>query len=103
MTGSVRPPPRYGTASPPPCPRGPIMRTVSTDHVTAWAWLIVTAWVTLGWIPVDLWLHAHGHPYLTTQMRAWMRSPRYGWAIWAFLIALPVAFMAHMLIVGRAQ
>ena len=79
------------------------MIKVSTDHITAWAWLLVGVWVTLGWIPVDIWLHAHGHPYLTTQMRLWMRSPKYGWAIWAFLIALPVAFMAHMLIVGSRQ
>jgi len=72
-----------------------------TDHVTAWAWLWVATWACLGWIPVDIWLHQHGHPYLTEQMRQWMRSARYGWAIWAVLIALPVAFMAHMLIVGQ--
>ncbi len=76
------------------------MRTVSTDHVTAWAWLWVAGWACLGWIPVDLWLHAHGHPYLTTQMRIWMHDPRWGWAIWGACLALPAMPLMHLLIVG---
>lgn len=76
------------------------MGDVSTDHVTAWAWLIVAGWVCFGWIPVDLWLHAHGHPYLTTQMRIWMHDPRWGWAIWGAFVALPVMLLMHLLIVG---
>ena len=79
------------------------MTGMHTDHVTAWAWVWVAGWTTLGWIPVDLWLHAHGHPYLTTQMRTWMRDPRYGWAIWGALIALPVMLVTHLIISGPGK
>ena len=56
------------------------MDIMETDRITALAWLWVAGWAVLGWIPVDLWLHRHGHPYLTTQMRIWMHDPRFGWA-----------------------
>lgn len=71
---------------------------MDTDRTTGWAWALVGGWVILGWIPVDIWLKRHHHLYLTSQMRIWMRSPRFGWAIWATLAAIPVAFITHMLI-----
>lgn len=74
------------------------MGDMDTDRTTARACLLVMAWVCLGWIPVDRWLKRNGHPYLTTQFRLWLRSPRFGWAIWGGLAALPVMFVAHLLI-----
>lgn len=73
------------------------------DPVTTYACCIVIGWTVLGWIPVDLWLHAHGHPYLTDQFRAWLHSPKYGWALWGGIIALPVMFFAHLLIVAASK
>lgn len=79
------------------------MIIVGTDRITALAWLWVAGWAILGWIPVDLWLHRTGHPYLTTQMRTWMHDPRFGWAIWGALVALPIMLVMHLLIVGPKQ
>lgn len=76
------------------------MGSMTTDRVTAFAWLWVAGWACLGWIPVDIWLHRTGHLYLTTQMREWMRDPRFGWAIWGAFIALPVMLITHLIIVG---
>jgi hypothetical protein len=73
------------------------------DHYAAWAWLLVGCWTLLGWIPVDIWLHANGHPWLTTQMRNWMHDQNVGPFIFAFLAFIVVLFMVHMLIAGPHQ
>ena len=70
------------------------------DNTAAWAWLIYGGYILLGWIPIDLWLHANKHPYLTTQMRAWWHSPRTGPFIIGGLAFVVVAFLDHIVSAG---
>jgi len=39
------------------------------SNIGIWLGLICVALALLPWIPFDMWLHRHGHEYITTEFR----------------------------------
>lgn len=69
---------------------------VDNSNLGLWIGLIYFLVVCLAWVPFDLWLHRHGHPYITTCVRRLMESGTW-YAILAvmFLGAVFALFVFH--------
>lgn len=42
---------------------------VDESNIGIWLWVVLLVEINATWIAMDLWLKAHGHEYLTTEVR----------------------------------
>lgn len=70
---------------------------VDESHVGIYLWVVLIVVVNATWIGMDLWLHVHGHEFLTTEFKEGLK----GGGVWPPLLAFLTfgtiaAFIVHM-------
>ena len=64
-------------------------------------WIVLLVVVNALWISMDIWLHRHGHEYLTTEFREGLQAPVWG-LILAFLTGGTIGLaLFHFFVAGR--
>ena len=66
---------------------------IDESPIGLWLWLVLIVSVNAEWIAMDLWLHAHGHEFLTTECREALHSD---W--WPVPVILTVVTFAAVII-----
>ena len=64
--------------------------------VGVWMWLALIIIVNATWISMDLWLHANGYEYLTTEFREGLRNELWGPCLCFLTAGTAAAFIWHM-------
>lgn len=69
---------------------------IDESPIGVWLWLSLIVGINVAWISMDVWLHRHGHEYLTTEFREGLRHPVWGPIIVMLLGATISLFLWHM-------
>ncbi|MDQ1391803.1 MAG: hypothetical protein QOF30_780 [Acidimicrobiaceae bacterium] len=62
------------------------MKKIDESNIGIWLWIVLILGIVATVVVMDLWLHRHGHEYLTTEFKEGLRSPVWG-AVLVFLTA----------------
>jgi hypothetical protein len=65
------------------------------SNIGVYCWLIEIALINM-WIPMDLWLRAHNHEYMTTEFREGIASPVWGPILLLLIGNTVLVFVGHM-------
>jgi hypothetical protein len=61
-----------------------------------WLWVALIIGINITWISMDVWLHRHGHEYLTTEFREGLQNELWGPLVVGLMCFTIGAFVFHM-------
>jgi len=56
------------------------------SNIGVWLWLVLVVVVNALWVGMDMWLHRHGHEYLTVEVREALQAK----GAWGLVISCAV-------------
>lgn len=66
------------------------------SSIGVWLWVALIVGINLTWIGMDVWLHKHGHEYLTTEFREGLQNELWGPLVVGLMCFTAGAFVFHM-------